>query len=273
MSLVVSLRVADGIVAAADSLSTSQNVLQFAAQNIEFECPHCKQKVAGQSMQLPPLGIPISASSYTQKLFSLFGRYALSSFGLGIINERSIYYHVNQFQGEHKNDSDHDLPRVLACLIEYFEKELVAQFPKFKDEAPADWRPISFHLNGFEKENERWVGVTYEAHVGKNNEVKRNNLIGCTIGGYLEVVQKLWEIGKGDPLQKFKYPLFSLQDAVDLSEFLVSSTSTFQRFANQVQTVGGEIDVGLLTPFHGFQWIKRKRLTEVLEKGTHREHE
>ncbi|MBD3308180.1 hypothetical protein GF339_17170, partial [candidate division KSB3 bacterium] len=57
MSLVVSLRVPDGIVVAADSLSTAQNLLQFAAQNIELTCPSCHEKISGQELRLPPIPI------------------------------------------------------------------------------------------------------------------------------------------------------------------------------------------------------------------------
>ena len=46
MSLVVSLRVPDGIVIAADSLSTAQNTLEFIAEGIEIECPNCKKKLS-----------------------------------------------------------------------------------------------------------------------------------------------------------------------------------------------------------------------------------
>ena len=103
-------------------------------------------------------------------------------------------------------------------------------------------------------------------HIGRKNIKRRRATIGCTIAGDLKVVQKLWEIGKEDQRLKFKYPLFSLQDAIDLSEFLITATGTFQRFANEVPTVGGEVDIALVTPFEGFQWIKRKKLMKTLEE-------
>jgi len=262
MSLVVSLRVPDGIVTATDSLSTSQTIFEFVAQGIEMECPHCKKRVSGQELSLPPIPVPFSASSYTQKLFSLHDKKALGSFGQGILNGRSIYYHVKQF--EQSSSESESLVQVRDRLIGYLEKELLYQFPKYKDEAPGDWYPLGFHLNGYEDVEGKDVGVTYEVLVGRENVIRRRADIGCTIGGDPKVVQKLWEIGKENPQLQIKYPLFSLQDAVDLSEFFILATSTFQRFANEVPSVGGEIDIALLTPFHGFQWIKRKKLMEIL---------
>ena len=265
MSLVVSLRIPDGIVVAADSLATSHTLLEFVAQEVEVECPHCKEKISGKEFHFPPVPIPFSASSYTQKLFPLQGKFALSSVGQGIINNQSIYYHIKQF--ELLNKSIGSLRETLNALITYFEQQLLAQFPKYKEEAPKDWHPLGIHINGYEDVEGKVIPVTYEAFIGRDNVVRRRDTIGCTIGGDMSVVQKLWEIGKADPRRSFKYSLFSLQDAIDLSEFLITTTSTFQRFANEVSTVGGEVDIALLTPFYDFQWMKRKQLIERLEKS------
>lgn len=263
MSLVVSLRVPDGIVVAADSLSTAHNVLEVVSPNVEFDCPNCKVKISGQQVKLPPVPVPISASSFTQKLFPLFNKYAISTFGLGVINNRSIYYHVRQFASLNR-ETDY-LPAIRDKFIEFIESELLIQFPRYKDEAPEDWFPLGFHINGYEDIEKKPVGITYEIHLGRKKIIQRRDTTGCTIGGEGRLVQKLWEIGKEDVRRQLKYPLFSLQDAIDLSEFLIGATSTFQRFTNEVQTVGGEVDIALLTPFEGFQWIKRKKLMERLE--------
>ncbi len=264
MSLIVSLRVPDGIVVAADSLSTAQNLLQYVAEDLEIECPKCKKTISKQGIQLPPIPVPFNASSFTQKLFSLNKVFALSIFGQGIINEKSIYYHVKQFENSVSNILE--IVSIRDRFIKYLEKELSVQFPKYKEEAPENFYPVGFHINGFEKINEESFGVTYEVFIGHKNLLKKHVDIGCSIGGELRVVQKLWEIGKTDPRLQFKYKLFSLQDAIDFCKYLISATSSFQRFANEVATVGGEIDIALLTPFHDFQWIKRKELMKVLEK-------
>lgn len=264
MSLVISLRVPDGIVAAADSLSTAQSVLELVTGDVKLECPHCKREVSAQQLKLPRLTIPFSASSYTQKLFSLYDTFAIGYSGQGVINNRSFSYHVRQFELQNKEPGN--LVETRDKLVAYLEAELEFQFSKYKEKAPKNWRPIGFHINGFEENNRKPIGTTYEVFIGRENLIRKRDMLGCTIGGDTKVVKKLWEIGKQDPRLQFKYGLFSLQDAIDLSEFLISATNTFQRFANEVQTVGGEIDIALLTPFDGFQWIKRKRLMQTLEK-------
>ena len=266
MSLVVSLRVPDGIVVAADSLSTSRTLLEIIAKTENPE--------GGQQVRLPSIPIPFSASSFTQKLFSLYGQFALSSFGEGIINGRTVYYHAKQFEKQERGKPPPEcLEEVAERFVAYMERELLAQHPKYPEEAPDDWKPVGFHLNGFKESEGRSVGVTYEIYVGKHNLSRERDDIGCTIGGATNVVKKFWEIGTEDPRQAFKYHLFSLQDAIDLCDFLIDSTGKFQRFANELSTVGGEIDIALLTPFHGFQWIKQKSLMSSLEAGRIEEKE
>jgi len=265
MSLVVSLRIPDGIVVAADSLATSQTMLELVTEGAHVECPHCHKKIGAEGIRLPPLPIPFSASSYTQKLFPVRKKFALSTFGLGVINKRTTYYHLHRF--ERFNSDGSDLKETIDSLIAYFEEQLLEQFPRYREEAPEEWHPLGFHIDGFENIEEEPTAVTYEVYIGRKNTVRRRDQIGCTVGGDIKVIQKLWEIGKEEERLSFKYHLFSLQDAIDFCEFLVSTASVFQRFANEVPTIGGEIDIALLTPFHAFQWIRRKELMKRLAES------
>ena len=263
MSLVVSLRVPDGIVVAADSLSTAQNLVQ-----IEIETLPRSQEGDGAAVSripVPPIPVPFSASSFTQKLIRLGESWAVSSCGQGIINDKSIYYHLRQFEQGIKNNST--LEETVDRLKKFFESELTKQYPRYQDEAPPEWIPITFHVNGYEGEDEAFQAVTYEVFVGKKNKIRRNEPIGCTIGGEMTIVQQMWALGEHDQRFQFQYGLMSLQDAVDLCEFYINTTAAFQRFTNRTPTVGGDVDVALITPFHGFQWLKRKSLMEILDRG------
>lgn len=267
MSLVISLRVPDGIVTAADSLATAQNILEFYTDELTITCPNCHKSLKGEEVKLPPIPMPFSASSYTQKLFNIIGKYAVSSFGQGIINGKSIYFHLREFERSiNESGESGTYTMILDKLINYFEQELLNELPKYKEEAPDKWYPIGFHFNGYKTDENGTKGYTTEVYIGKENIVREEEIIGCTIGGDIKVVKKLWEIGREDEHSQIKYHLLSLQDAVELSEYLIETTSNFQRFANEVPTVGGAIDISLVTPFEGFQWIKRKELMETIEE-------
>ncbi len=57
----------------------------------------------------------------------------------------------------------------------------------------------------------------------------------------------------------------SLQDAIDYADFTVRMTAGVQRFANMIPTVGGDVDIALITNYSEFRWIKSKALARVLE--------
>ena len=264
MSLVISLRVPDGIVVAADSLSTAQKLVHVEIESLP-QSPGAGE--ASPRIEPPPIPVPFSASSFTQKLIPLGGNWAVSSYGQGIINNKSTYYHLRQFEKDQKIKKNSSLKETVDNLKGFFESELIRQYPGCQEEAPPDWSPIAFHVNGYEGRDEALQAVTYEVFVGKRSEIRRIESIGCTIGGEMAVVQQMWELGNRDQQFQFQYDLMTLQDAVDLCEFYINTTAVFQRFTSSIPTVGGDVDVALITPFHGFQWLKRKSLMEALDRG------
>ncbi len=90
--------------------------------------------------------------------------------------------------------------------------------------------------------------------------------IGCTISGDPTVVNMLWEA----PSHRLNLASFSLQDAVDYAKFLIRTTSDYQRFSGNMPTVGGDIDIALLTNHRGFQWIAQKELYRMLDTADNR---
>jgi hypothetical protein len=49
-----------------------------------------------------------------------------------------------------------------------------------------------------------------------------------------------------------------VQDAIDLSEFLVETTKGYFRFRNGADIVGGETEIAVVTRHEGFKWVRRK---------------
>lgn len=85
------------------------------------------------------------------------------------------------------------------------------------------------------------------------------------------LIQVLMDGGLKDPeltqlLQSFRdkaqaglvHPAMPVQDAIDLADFLVSTTIGFTKFLPGANTVGGAIDVATVTRHEGFKWIRRK---------------
>jgi hypothetical protein len=251
MTLVVSLRVPDGVVLAADSLQTSQVRL-----GINIPAPK------GQQIPMPSIMMPTSTSSYAQKLFSFRQKFGVATFGSAIINQRTIYNHIKSLELE--SGELNSVKEVAEKLKEYFTGQLNAQLETTKQRLQPNQLVMGVQIVGFESSTD-YLGHTVEVAIGEKPTITSHDGIGCTISGDSEVVRKLWEIGKQNQMRQTNYGSFSLKDAVDYVEFLINTTSSFQRFANMIPTVGGAVDIALVTHYSQFKWIKYKELTRLLE--------
>ena len=134
---------------------------------------------------------------------------------------------------------------------------------------------ISFHIAGFKKEPEESIPHVYACHVGKK-ERNRVNLdinkgrvkYGCTWGGQSDVIStilKPYQVlgAENKPAPALRVPIvyesMNLQDAVDFAIYAVQTTIDTIRFQARPKTVGGPIDVLLITPDEA-RWIQRKEL-------------
>src|ERR1043166_7541868 len=77
--------------------------------------------------------------------------------------------------------------------------------------------------------------------------------------------------GISDQLNKLEYIInwatITIQDAIDFCVLMTRTTENIQRFSDGTYLqpggttgVGGEIDIAIITPEHGFKWLKRKTL-------------
>ena len=53
-------------------------------------------------------------------------------------------------------------------------------------------------------------------------------------------------------------PAMPIQDAIDLAEFAVETSSKFARFGLRPETIGGPVELAAITTHEGFKWVQRK---------------
>jgi hypothetical protein len=262
MSLVVSLRTADGIVIAADSLATVRAQQQIEAE-VEVQCPDCESKTTVKLDELPPITFPVSTFSFAQKVFPFAKQFAVGVFGAAVVNGMSVYSHVKQMEGKAADVSSVD--EAAERVGEHFSEQLEAELGD--KELPDEVFPLGVQVVGYRaSDNGGDEPATVVVRIG--NEVQYEmfeDRFGCTVSGDKAVATKLWDLGREDTRLSAAYANFSLQDALDYAEFLIQTTAEFQRFTNMLPTVGGETDIGLITPYSGFLWIKQKELAAKLE--------
>jgi hypothetical protein len=268
MTLNVSLRVPDGIVIASDSLATvAQSFNQKV--NVKGTCEKCGQETELKDVQTPPVSLPASTWPYAQKLFPFSNGSGAATYGWGFVNTRSIYSHIVELTSKLARNNDEtpsDFDSLAKVFGDYFHDQLKSQLAKtgFPLELqPDNWWPFGFQFVGFSKDaNQEPIAKTKLIKIGKTVDIENYEGIGCTCSGDFSVVQKLWP--GGDTGARFE--VFSLQDAIDYAKFLIRTTADYQRFSGNLPTVGGDIDIALVTNYRGFRWINQKPLYQILER-------
>lgn len=268
MTLNISLHVPDGIILASDSLATQMEQINNK-MNLQTKCPSCQHQFEQKDIQTPPVTFPISTWPYAQKMFPIQGRFGLATFGNGFVNGRSIYNHVIELPPKCPTDdgNGHYFEKLSGFIVQYFRDQLLIEWKKSgidENMMPDDFRPFGFQFAGFTTDaNEDPQQITHFIRIGKNPDIMPHSSIGCIPSGDSSVLNLLWQ----NNANVANYGAFSLQNAVDYAKFLIQTTSDFQRFfRGRFRTVGGGIDVALITNHRGFQWIEQKSLYRMLDK-------
>lgn len=263
MTLVVSLIVPDGVVIAADSLATTRSQLNIVGQ-IEGACKQCGAKMSFPELKLPPIPIPAGTSPFAQKVFNFRGKFGVGFWGNASVNKQTMYSQMKRVEsqvGEEVVSVDEAVDLVAGHLFDELKKE-VDDLTKIPEKASV----FGFHIVGYES-SESVLGKLWAVRIGRTIQKEWHSEFGCTVSGEKQVVQKLWKEDKTIPVPRPNYGNFNLQDAIDYTDFLIRTTTDYQRFASMVPTVGGEADIALVTHYGGFKWIRCKYLTTMLESG------
>ncbi len=262
MTLIVSLRIPDGIVIAADSLSTLMAGGQFET-TFDVTCPSCNHQHEIQSKS-PIFPLPGATFSYAQKVFPFLGKFGIGIFGAGLIANKSVYFIMRLLQQKLESISSEGVTAIAQNIGDKIQNLCEQQLKRENidiDVLPDNQAVLGFQIVGYDDIEPK----TVEILVGKNMKYQVMDQLGCTVSGSREVVQAIWELYERNPESQPPYPVFSLQDAIDYAEFLIRTTIAHQRFAQTIPNVGGDIDIALVTPFDGFQWIRQKSLGKILE--------
>jgi len=256
MTLIVSLRIPDGIVLAGDSLSTLMRGNEVQG-DIPVTCPNCNHSHV-TTAKLQGAVLPATSLSFAQKIFPFLEEFGVGTAGAAQLLSKTVYFAMRELEQEVK--AGDRLPvsvREVAALIGERAKSLLHADATLQGIAPTDLGAniVSFQVVGYENGSPETVVVEVGADVAMNNF----GGAGCTVIGQRQVVRALWGLTP-TPEEKPMYELFSLQDAITYAEFLISATASHQRFLRTIPTVGGDIDVALVTPFDHFKWIRQKTL-------------
>ncbi len=241
MSFIITVYVPSGIVMASDSRQT------VALQRTDNQ---------------GATPIPIVSSDYVYKTFLLPKQaIGISTFGESLLGRMPTDFHIKTFEEESLTEKD-DVEMVAEKLLNFFKRN----FPN------AD---TSFHISGYKKKDKVSMPFVYHCNIKRAelqrlNFNKQNNqvLYGASWGGEGDIIAEilqpvLMKDATGNPKEIQKPPVIwdamPIQDAIDFATYATKTTIDTMKFQARPKTVGGPIDVLLITP-EGARWVRRKEI-------------
>lgn len=260
MTLIVSLRIPDGIVLAGDSLATMMGDFQ-AFKKVPVTCPSCAHNHETLAV-VDGIHYPATTFSYAQKVFPFMGEYGVGTSGIGQLMGKTIYFAMRELEAKIQQLPASKRPKnvveVADLIGDHFLELLKKQYKT--DQRPIEGRPLGFQVVGYKA----GVAQTIELQIGKTVLSKTSNNAGVTVTGMTQLTETFFERYNKEDEEKPAFYVFSLQDAIAYAEFLINTTAAYQTFSKNFASVGGEIDVALITPFDHFTWIRQKTLQTIL---------
>lgn len=261
MTVVIALKVGDGLVLSADSASTMSD-RHGNYMNTYFNA----EKLFHLSC-----GIPVG----------------LLTFGLGGIQGRSISAHVKDLrarirtQGDsfYVNPSTSTIGEVARRVREYFYEGLYKKHISTDNQSPA----MGFIVAGYSPGASS--GEIWEVLIGEGGQclepqchVPEGQESGIWWRGVTEACCRFvngWSpelagrlIAAGMPEKEARallqtstilyYPGMPIKDAIDLADYLTYMSCQFVRFAPGTQIASEPIDTAAITKYEGFRWVRRK---------------
>ena len=302
MTLIINIVTPEGIVMASDSRQSERNIKQFTRifTNSANKLFSLNDRVivgtSGLAFFADDSGLRKNVSEYIEA-FKKDNK--LDSLTVDEISTKLQEYINNHYPWEKQLDISAQQLEIEAEL----NGERIISLDRKKDsidfkikqpngrikEGHLNIEPVNLLVSGY---NPDGTSETYSLNAPGGKILKRkNDEFGCTwigqgdvvsrlILGYdsklfkIPVIKSMGQKHNGDLRTQIRgleyyieWNLITLQDAVDLSVFLIKSTSIMQRYADGIsmdvgdfQNVGGPIDVALITK-DGIKWINKKEIT------------
>ena len=197
--------------------------------------------------------IETMSSDFVYKTFLLEKqKVGINSYGDSLLGKITTESHIKRFSEEMIDDKD-DVTTVVDKLMEFFRRD----FPKAN---------TSFHVAGFKRKDRKSIPHVFRCHVG-NKTIERPNvapktdnvIYGASWGGEADIISSFLQATPGQPKAPIIWDAMNIQDAIDFAIYAVRTTIDTMRFQARPKSVGGPVDVLLISPDEGALWIQRKQ--------------
>ena len=232
MSVILAVYTPTGIVISGDSRTTG--TLNQQVPNPQ----NPQQQINVQTM--------FTLSDATLKVFKLFDRFGLGTFGDAHIDNLPIAHYIEQFEVANLSNPPQTTNDLVTKLLNYFRQFNPIPRTGFIAAGFDNNEPFVFSVDAFNNSRQRWNYVPVENRID----------YGIVRGGDTDVINRLLNNVQRLPL----FQAMNLQDGVDFSRHLIRTTIDQMRFEPAVPTVGGEIDTLIITK-DKTEFLYKKKLT------------
>lgn len=259
MTLVLSLRTGDGIVLAADSLTTVNASREIDAE-APVACPGCQARFLAV-VRGPAVDLPVATLPTAEKILPFMGRYGVAYYNVGRLAGGAFPLAMGRLEARLAREgwSPGCVGDVAERIGEHV-RDLAGREVADLDRMPDDWVLAGFHVNGYDGRGDGAGPVTVDVRVGRKVACESFTDRSILLCGEPGVARLLVEGLRGDGCDAPMLDLFNLRDAIGYADFLVRATADCQRFSRRTPSVGGPVDVAVVTPSDGFRWVRRKPL-------------
>lgn len=234
-------------------------------------------------------GRVINVYEHANKIFNLYKGLPVGgiTYGLGNIGHASITTLAKNFR-EHLNKELNPNNYQLRDIAEKFGLYITEKYNNVFEKVPKEKRPIlGFVIAGYSSEMDlpeeyqiifpykntpipirppQEVGLTWNGEIepltrlilGHGSQLQ--NTINKTISLFKgqKEAQQFINVLKRDSQISIISPGMPLQDVIYLAEYLVDTAIKFAKYRPGAPTVGGPIEIAVISKHEGFKWIKRK---------------
>jgi hypothetical protein len=273
MTIAITLKANDGVVAASDSATT----MSFGREGNVY--------------------------NHADKLFNLQkgAPIAAVGFGLGNIGPASLATLMKDLRvrfldsghAMHLDAKTYTIEGVAKAVKDFlFDEHYKPLYDSISGLDKKDWPFLGMMISGYsagESRPEVWRVTLVGGDAMVTTDSKREALTGFNWGGDGSAVQRLilgfdWRLPEGlanelsikaetvlDAVKKVAgslEPLFlpssmPIQDVIDFAHFLVDMSAKYSRYTPGYQTIGGPIDIAAVTKHEGFKWVRRKHYYDL----------
>jgi len=255
MSIIVSVKINDGIVLAADSATTFTLADGRPGQRYEHAIK-IVNLIKGLPIGVMTCGVGGIGNASTATLLKDLRRRLVGKTDEGNYTMESVTAQVHQFFSEKATEADFKFFLLLRVCGYSSGRPLPEVWQVALNEGKI--------LDPLRIQSENEFGVQWNGEqealnrlilgVGTVTETGAK-AIGMTPEQVGELVKKLYP----HTFENLILPAAPIQDAIDLSRFLVETTiGFFQYGVLRAKTVGGPIEIAVITKHEGFKWVQRK---------------